>query len=97
MQLLKLLYLANKGYADGLVEFYEDDTGDIIEGGGDTLALFIVRELMSTFQTGVEDHAQIFEAIHAMTVAKKELESVIEALGTSEPPSWWSWSTLFQL
>ncbi len=81
MQILELLNLANKGYSDGeLVEFYDEETGDIVEGEGDTLALFIVRELMSTFQRGVEDAAQISEAIRAMTVAKKELESVIKAL-----------------
>ena len=81
MQIMELLNLANKGYYDGeLVEFYDEETGDIEEGEGDTLALFIVRELMSTFQRGVEDAAQISEAIRAMAVAKKELESVIKAL-----------------
>ena len=81
MQILELLNLANKGYPDGeLVEFYDEETGDIMEDEGDTLALFIVRELMSTFQRGVEDEAQISEAIRAMTVANKELESVIKAL-----------------
>ena len=63
-----------------LVEFYDEESRNIIEGEEDTLALFIVRDRMTTFQQGVKDGAQNSEAIRAMTVAKKELESVIKAL-----------------
>jgi len=91
MQLLELLNLANKGYDGGLAEFYEEKTGDVIDRVGDTLALFIVSELSSTYETGAEDEAQILNAIHAMTVVKNELDSVIIALGsrsiTDAPPS----------
>ena len=80
MQLLEVLNLANKGYDGGLAEFYEEITGDVIDRVGDTLALFIVSELSSTYQAGVEDEGQILHAIHAMTVAKNELESVIIAV-----------------
>ena len=80
MQLLEVLNLANKGYDGGLAEFYEEKTGDVIDRVGDTLALFIVSELSSTYQAGVEDEGQILHAIHAMTVAKNELESVIIAV-----------------
>ena len=79
MQLLGLLNLANTGYDGGLAEFYEEKTGDVIDRGGDTLGLFIVSELSSAYEPGVEDEAQILDAIHAMTVAKNELESVIVA------------------
>ena len=90
MQLLALLNLANKGYDGGLAEFYEEKTGDITDCVGDTLGLFIVSELSSTYQAGVEDEGQILDAIQAMTIAKNELESVIIALesrsGRDAPP-----------
>ena len=94
MQFLELLNLANKGYNGWLVEFYEfniEEPEDLIVSGGDTLGLFIVSELTSTFQAGADDQDQIFEAIRAMNVAKTELESVIKALkggsGTNCSPS----------
>ena len=83
MQLLELLNLANTGYDGGLAEFFGEKTGDVIDRAGDTLALFIVSELSDTYETGLGDEAQILDAIHAMTVAKNELESVIIALETS--------------
>jgi len=90
MQLLELLNIANKGYDGGLAEFYEEKTGDVIDRVGDTLALFIVSELSSTYETGLGDEAQILDAIQAMTIAKNELESVIIALesrsGRDAPP-----------
>ena len=90
MQLLELLNIANKGYDGGLAEFYEEKTGDVIDRAGDTLALFIVSELSSTYETGLGDEAQILDAVHAMTVAKNELDSVIIALksrsGRDDPP-----------
>ena len=91
MQLLELLNIANKGYDGGLAEFFGEKTGDVIDRVGDTLALFIVSELSDTYETGLGDEAQILNAIHAMTVTKNELESVIIALGsrsiTDAPPS----------
>jgi len=90
MQLLELLNIANKGYDGGLAEFYEEKTGDVIDRVGDTLALFIVSELSSTYETGLGDEAQILDAIQAMTIAKNELDSVIIALksrsGRDDPP-----------
>ena len=80
MQLLELLNLANTGYDGGLAEFYDEKTGDVIDRVGDTLAVFIVGELISNYETGLGDEAQILDAIHTMTVAKNELESVIIAL-----------------
>lgn len=46
MKLIDLLNIANKGYPDGfLSEYYNHESGDPIDGSGDTLAKFIVIEL----------------------------------------------------
>ena len=50
MKLPELLNAANKGYPDGyLAEYYETKTGARKRGSGDTLAEFIVLELIDTF------------------------------------------------
>ena len=87
MRLVNLLNLASIGYRDGdLDSFFDSDTGEYIDNTGDTLAMFIVRELHSTFLPDTEDQAQLEEAIRAMTVGKGELESVIKALTEAATP-----------
>jgi len=83
MKIVQLLNSANKGYQDDLAPYYDEETGEYIDDSGDTLAMFIVRELHSTFLPDTEDRAQLEEAIRALTVGKGELESVIQVLRES--------------
>ncbi len=47
---------------------------------GDTLALFIVRDLAETFDPDASDEQQLAEAIRAMEMARTNLENVVSAL-----------------
>ena len=84
MRLVNLLNLANIGYDGCLEMFYDNDTGEPIDESGDTLAMFIVRELQSTFLPDASDRSQLEEAIRVLTVGKEGLESVIRVLAQSE-------------
>jgi hypothetical protein len=56
MTLLELLNTANQGYPDGdLEEYYDTKTGERKSGSGDTLAQFIVLELIDTFDSKSPD------------------------------------------
>lgn len=57
MKLLELLNAANEGYPDGyLAEYYDTKTGALKKhGSGDTLAKFIVPELIDTFDSKASD------------------------------------------
>lgn len=84
MTLAELLRRANRGYPDEfLAEYYDPDTGEEQPGSGDTLALFIVRELRETFDPGAPDEAQLAEARRVLDMAQAELAGVITALAAS--------------
>lgn len=75
MTLEKIIEIANNAYGDGLVDMCAaDDTQT-----GDTLALFIARELKETYEPNASDYAQIKAAQHAMTVAISNLLYVEDA------------------
>jgi len=78
MDLNKLIEIVDEGYPDGLVKasFEEGDEGSL----GDTLALFIAREVKDTFDEGATDEAQVAEAIRVMEMARRELGDVLVAL-----------------
>ena len=81
MQLVDLLNKANKGYKDGYLENYFDPkTGEFVQGKGDTLAEFIVVELQETFDPKASDEAQINEALRAMDMARRDIDSVMQSL-----------------
>ena len=81
MTLLELVTKANKGYEDGfLSEYFNEETGEYIEGKGDTLAAFIVIELSETFDSEADDEDQIQAATEALQTAVNDLEGVIDAL-----------------
>ncbi len=81
MKLLELLNAANQGYPDGyLAEYYDTKTGKRKLGGGDTLAKFIVLELIDTFDSKATDDTQIDESTHALERSRTELLGVIQAL-----------------
>lgn len=81
LSLLELLNRANEAYPDGfLAEYYDAKTGERQQGGGDSLARFIVAELSETFDPGAARAAQLQEARNALNHAADDLERVIEAL-----------------
>ena len=81
MKISDLLNLANEGYPGGiLAAFYDEDTINPIAGSAAPIAEFIVLELLYRFRPGAEDEVQAFDALRALNVAKRDLESVIAAL-----------------
>ena len=81
MTLLELPNAANQGYQDGyLVEYYDTKTGARKRGQGDTLAEFIVLELIDTFDSKTPDDSQISLATQMLERARRDLLGVIQAL-----------------
>lgn len=82
MKLPELLNAANQGYPDGyLAEYYDTRTGARKPGRGDTLAQFIVLELIDTFDSMACDDSQIGIATELLERARKDLLDVIQTLG----------------
>lgn len=81
MKIEELIARANEAYPDGMIqEAYDGIKEDSLGGCGDTLALFIVRELADTFDEDADDQAQLDEAKRCLRTAVSELEGVIDAL-----------------
>ena len=89
MTLPELLNAANKGYPDGcLTEYYDIKTGARKRGQGDTLAEFIVLELIDTFDSKAPDDSQISLATQMLERARRDILGVIQALeDESDTPS----------
>ena len=88
MKLPEMLNAANQGYPDGyLAEYYDTKTGARKRGSGDTLAEFIVLELIDTFDSKSPDDSQIGIATQMLERAQTDLLGVIQALedGTDTP------------
>lgn len=77
MTLEELLQKANDAYGDNLIIGYFSDPDD--ESMGDTLALFIMRELSETFDKNASEEDQLAEAARVMSTARDEIERVIAA------------------
>lgn len=80
MELKKLLEVANKGYPDGYLAHYYDEDGNFVEGDGDTLARFVVIEIIETYAPGESEEEQLETATTAMKRARKDIEGVVQAL-----------------
>lgn len=81
MTIKQLLDKANEGYPDGYLEMFYDDKGNENKRGvGDTLAKFIVIELIETFDPEADNDAQINEAVRVMENAVRDLQATISAL-----------------
>lgn len=93
MTRFELLRCANRGYPYNYLSRYYDKAGRLRDGNGDTLALFIVRELCATFDPKVTTRTQLAAAVGALQRAQQDLAEVIEALrreattGKKEEPS----------
>lgn len=79
MTILEILNAADDGYPDHfLVNYYDTKTGKLDEyGSGDTLAKFIVLELIETFVAQDTDEEQIDEAMRVMERARDNLAGVL--------------------
>lgn len=80
LTLIELLKMANRGYPDGFLSEYYDNTGKHRVGDGDTLAKFIVLELRDTFDADTTRDEQIEEAHRVLNNAIRDLEGVIQAI-----------------
>lgn len=94
MKIKELLDIANEGYDDGWLAQFYDDEGNFVESknAGDTLARFIVIELIETFDPKASDESQLSEARLAMANAMDDVDGVrialekkeVEAIGRSK-------------
>ena len=83
MSIKEILDLANAGYPDGFLATMYDDEGKETPDAdkqGDTLALFIVRELIETCDADAGNEDQLATARQALDRAVADLQGVIEAL-----------------
>jgi hypothetical protein len=76
----ELLDIANKGYPDGFLATYYDKNGKFCESTGDSLARFIVVELIETFDPKLTDEEQLDSAVRTLERAKQDIQDVINSL-----------------
>lgn len=82
MKLEELILIADKGYPDGKIKEafdlikIEPFLSDIEEKIGDTLALFIAREISETFDPELESNSQLFNAVRVLSIAVYEIQGV---------------------
>lgn len=80
--LRQLMQIADDVYPDGLimqVYLHQKKKPGSNETCGDTQALFLVRELLDTFNPTASKSAQLIEAMRVVRRAANELESVHSA------------------
>jgi hypothetical protein len=83
MKLKQIIEIADQAYSDdGAVErAFEAETGSIDELlVGDSLAVFIAREIKETYDPDTTRENQLDEAYRVMSVAHEQLENVLNAL-----------------
>ena len=81
MSLNELLEVAHRGYPDGLTRLcWDSGKQKVRRGTGDTLAEFVVGEIVETFDPGAPAEKQLDVALSEMRWACTELTAVIEAL-----------------
>lgn len=74
---LELLELANEAYEDGFLANYYTKEGNLKKNGsGDTLAKFIVIELIETFDPKASRENQLIVAARAMANARYQLHDL---------------------
>ena len=89
MTLSDLIHIANEHYDDGwLAAHFDFNTNKAEEdSAGDTLALFVVRELVDTYDADASDEDQLREAIRVMESAARQLQVVASGLAAAYPRS----------
>lgn len=92
MTFVKLLTHASLAYRQApnelradLLDYVDPSTGELLSPppSGDTLALFIVRELSDTFDPDASDTDQLVEAFRVIRRASKDLHRVAIALAAA--------------
>ena len=80
MRLIELIEIIDKAYPDGCVKRCFDSENNYstesLSDVGDTLALFISREIVDTFEPLSDSHRQLTAAITSLTMAIDELSNV---------------------
>ena len=92
MKLIQLMKIADEGYRkdfpeSSLLECVNRRTGRPLDQppSGDTLALFVVRELSETFESKASDHEQLAEAARCVEKAVNDLGNILSALDKPAP------------
>lgn len=81
MKLNELLEIVHRAYPDEHTRrSWDSKKSKVRTGTGDTLAEFIVREIVDTFGADTPEEYQLDEALCAMRRACTELTAVIDAL-----------------
>ncbi len=83
MKLNDIVARASQAYPENWVlRFWDAERECPVENpdGGDTLALFIARELYETYESESTDSQQLERAIRKMRQAARELDAVTRAL-----------------
>ena len=87
MKLKQIIRIADQAYSDdGAVErAFAAETGSIDELlVGDSLAVFIAREIKETYDSDSTREKQLDEAYRVMSVAHEQLENVLNALALAK-------------
>ena len=88
MTLNEIIRIVNEAHPDSLVGLeywdFEHEKPRDPPGDGDTLALFIVRELKDVYDEDATDFEQLGEAARALAVAQRQLNAVELALRESQ-------------
>ena len=78
MKLVEILNAANSQYPDGyLSTYFNQKTGEYLEASGDTLAEFIVHEIMETFDPNTKDVDQIMAAEAAIQTGINDMNEAL--------------------
>jgi hypothetical protein len=81
MTLQDLIAIANEAYPDDqIAQNFNPDTGRATKNSGDSLAYFIVQELIETFDDQTPTFIQLADAARAIHTAVQELASVEKRL-----------------
>jgi hypothetical protein len=85
VKLIEILERADSAYPDGMILAHWDARRNrpFARSQGDTLALFVVRELYETYIPDATDAEQLDEAARVIDRATLELASISEALHLS--------------
>ena len=81
MDVKEILDIANTGYPDSFLEKHYNDKGELLPNEwGDTLARFVVVEIIGTYDDNLTDEEQLEEAIRVISGGESDLNQVCEAL-----------------
>ena len=81
MTIKEILDIAAAGYGDDVIRGFYDDAGQFQKvADGDTLARFIVLELIETFDPEATEVEQLKQAVRVMNNATADVRNVRNAL-----------------